>query len=105
MMEKMIQGHRVVFKPLTWGAKQDALRKATQWGRGSDGGLEPDVDPWVLNDLLLLGSVQEWDLEKDGEPVPVTIEGLHGLEPGLAEALIAEMQRLCGLAGDERKKS
>jgi len=101
-----IQGHKVVFKTLTWGAKQEALREATEWRRGNSGELEPDVDPWRLNDLMLLGSVEEWDLvDESGEPVPLTIEGLHGLEPRLAEELIAEMLDLNGVTGAERKKS
>lgn len=104
--EKTIQGQRVVFRPLTWGAKQKALREATEWRRGSGGELEPDVDPWMLNDLMLLGSVEEWDIvDESGKPVPLTIEGLHGLEPRLAEALIAEMLELNGVTGAERKKS
>ena len=58
-------GHRVVFRTWTYGMKQEALRKATKWVRDPGGGLQPDVDPWTLNDMMLLQTLVEWDLEDE----------------------------------------
>lgn len=105
--EATIMGHRVVFRAWTYGQKQDALRKATSWRRETDGSLSPDVDPWVLNDLMLLATVVEWDLKApDNQPLPITLESLHGVEPPeLVEEMIAYTQRLNGITQEERKKS
>ena len=96
-----------MFRTWTYGQKQDALRKATRWRREPDGGLSPDVDPWTLNDLMLLATVAEWDLkDAEGRPLPVNLESIHGLEPPeLVEEMIAYTQRLNGVSGEERKKS
>jgi hypothetical protein len=106
-VEATVRDHRVVFKTWTYGEKQDALRKATSWRREPDGGLSPDVDPWTLNDLMLLATIAEWDLTThDGNPLPITLEFLHGLEPPeLVEEMIAITQRLNGVSREERKKS
>ena len=87
--------------------KQEALRKATRWVRDPHGGLEPDVDPWTLNDMMLLQTLVEWDLEDGrGQPLPITLESIHNLEPPeLVEAMIAETQRINGVTVEERKKS
>jgi hypothetical protein len=105
--ETKIMGHLMVFKTWTWGLKQQALREATKWRRGNGGELEPDVDPWRLNDLMLLYTLQEWDLtDEKGEPLPLSMESIHGIEPPeLVEAMIAYTQRINGLSGEERKKS
>ena len=104
--EKEIMGHKITFKTLTWGAKQAALREATKWTRGTGGALEPDIDPWTLNDLLLIGSIEDWDIQDEsGQPVPLTLEGIRSLRPVLAEMLIAEMQAFNGITEEERKKS
>ena len=103
---KEILGYQIVFKTLTWGAKQEALRKATEWRRIGGGDIEPDVDPWKLNDYMLLYSVEKWNIvDDDGKPVPLSVDGLHTLSPRLVEALIIEMHRLNGLSLEERKKS
>ena len=105
--EAVIRGHMVVFRTWTYGAKQDALRKATKWRRDPVGDVIPDVDPWTLNDLMLLATVVEWNLKgKDGEPLPITLESLHELEPPeLVEDMIAYTQSLNGLSQEEKKKS
>ena len=100
-------GHRVVFRTWTYGMKQEALRKATKWVRDLSGGLQPDVDPWTLNDMMLLQTLVEWDLEDDRrQPLPITLENIHNMEPPeLVEAMIAETQRINGVTVEERKKS
>jgi hypothetical protein len=100
-------GHRLVFRTWNYGMKQEALRKSTSWTRGPSGGLEPDVDPWVLNDMMLLQTLAEWDLEDgEGNPLPITLENIHAIEPPeLVEAMIAETQRINGVTAEERKKS
>ena len=105
--EVTIREHRVVFRTWTYGMKQEALRKATSWRREPGGGLEPDVDPWILNDVMLEQTIVEWDLVNgDGQPLPITIEAIHGLEPPeLVEEMIAETQRINGVSVAERKKS
>jgi hypothetical protein len=104
--EVEIMGHRLVFRTWNYGMKQEALRRATTWKQDAHGGLEPDVDPWTLNDLMLLQTLVEWDL-KDGDekPLPITLESIHGMEPPeLVEAMISETQRLNGVSIEERKK-
>ena len=105
--EVEIRGHRVVFRTWNYGMKQEALRKATKWIRGPHGDLQPDVDPWVLNDMMLVQTLVEWDLQDDdGQPLPITLENIHRVEPPeLVEAMIAETQRINGVSVEERKKS
>ena len=105
--EVEIRGHRVVFRTWNYGMKQEALRKATKWVRGPHGDLQPDIDPWVLNDMMLVQTVVEWDLkDDDGQPLPITLENIHRTEPPeLVEAMIAETQRINGVSVEERKKS
>ncbi len=101
-----IMGHKVTLRTWTYGMKQQALREATTWTRDASG-LQPDVDPWRLNDIMLTQCITEWDLtDEAGEPLPVTIESLHDIEPPeLVEAMIAECQHINGVTGEERKKS
>jgi hypothetical protein len=103
--EVEIRGHRLAFKTWTYGMKQEALRKATRWEKvGAE--LQPDVDPWTLNDLMLVQCLIEWDLvDEGGQPLPVTLDVIHGLEPPeLVEEMIAYCQRVNGVTVDERKK-
>jgi hypothetical protein len=103
--ETTIQGHHLVFRTWTYGMKQKALRKATSWARGS-GGLEPDVDPWMLNDMMLVQTLVEWDLKDEaGQPLPINIETIHGIEPPeLVEEMISYTQKINGVSREERKK-
>jgi len=98
--------HRIVFRTWTYGMKQKALRKAIKWVRDPGGGLQPDVDPWTLNDMMIVQTIVEWDLKDGkGQPLPVNLETIHSLEPPeLVEAMIAEAQRINGLSVEERKK-
>ena len=100
-------GHRLVFRTWNWGMKQDALKKATKWKRGPGGELEPDVDPWLLNDVMLQQTLVEWDLkDEQGQPLPITLESIRSVEPPeLVEAMIAETQKINGVKVEERKKS
>ena len=104
--EVELMGHRAVFRTWNYGMKQKALRKATTWTQGASGSLEPDVDPWILNDMMLAQTLVEWDLEdEDGQPLPITIENIHKIEPPeLVEAMIAETQKINGVTVEERKK-
>ena len=104
--ETDIMGHRLVFRTWTYGMKQQALRKATRWVKDSMGELEADVDPWTLNDMMLMQTLIEWDLKDEtGSPLPITLENIHGVEPPeLVEAMIAETQKLNGVSVKERKK-
>ena len=104
--EVELMGHRAVFRTWNYGMKQKALRKATTWTRGASGSLEPDVDPWILNDMMLVQTLVEWDLEdEDGQPLSITIENIHKIEPPeLVEAMIAESQKINGITVEERKK-
>ncbi len=104
--EATIRGHRLSFRTWTYGMKQTALREATTWKRGG-GGLQPDVDPWRLNDVMLVQTLVEWDLiDGDGQPLPITLENIHSIEPPeLVEEMIAFTQRINGVTREERKKS
>lgn len=104
--EVEIMGHSLVFRTWTYGMKQQALRKATRWEREPGGDMEPDVDPWALNDMMLLQTLVKWDLEdENGNPLPITLEAIHGVEPPeLVEEMIAFTQRINGVTVEERKK-
>ena len=104
--ETEIRGHRLVFRTWTYGMKQQALREATSWRR-EGGDLQPDVDPWRLNDMMLVQTLVEWDLvDEAGEPLPITLESIHSIEPPeLVEEMIAYTQRINGVTLEERKKS
>ncbi len=101
-----IRGHSLVFRTWTYGMKQSALREATSWRRDANG-LQPEVDPWRLNDLILVQTLVEWDLvDEDGAPLPITLENIHSIEPPeLVEEMIAFTQRINGVTVEERKKS
>ena len=101
-----IRGHSLVFRTWTYGMKQSALREATSWEREGVG-LQPDVDPWRLNDLMLVQTLVEWDLvDEDGAPLPITLDSIHSIEPPeLVEEMIAYTQRINGVTLEERKKS
>jgi hypothetical protein len=105
--ETNIRGHRLIFRTWTYGMKQQALREATSWKRSGSGELLPDVDPWRLNDLMLVQTLVEWDLvDEDGKPLPITLESIHSVEPTeLVEEMIAYTQKLNGVTVEERKKS
>jgi hypothetical protein len=104
--ETTIRGRRLVFRTWTYGMKQTALREATSWRR-EGGDLQPDVDPWMLNDVMLVQTLVEWDLvDGDGQPLPITLESIHSVEPPeLVEEMIAYTQRINGVTREERKKS
>ncbi|HUV34863.1 MAG TPA: hypothetical protein VMW22_08005 [Candidatus Desulfaltia sp.] len=104
--ETMIRGHKLAFRTWTYGMKQKALREATTWARSEAGELQPDVDPWALNDLMLTQCLVGWDLvDEAGQPMPITVETLHGLEPPeLVEEMISFAQRINGVTVEERKK-
>ena len=105
--EMEVMGHRLVFRTWNYGMKQEALRRATKWARAASGELEPDVDPWTLNDMMLVQTLVEWDLEDEkGEALPISLETIRGIEPPeLVEAMSAFTQQLNGVTVEERKKS
>lgn len=107
-MRKTIElmGHRVELRSWTYGMKQRALRAATSW-KEIQGELQPDVDPYILNDQMLIECIENWDLKDEQNNVlEVTIENIHGIEPPeLVEQLINEVQRINGVTLEERKKS
>ena len=105
--ETKIQGHRLVFRTWTYGMKQQALKESTSWSRAGPGELQPDVDPWKLNDMMLVQTLVEWDLvDEGGQPLPITVESIHSVEPPeLVEEMIAYTQRINGVTREERKKS
>ncbi len=108
-VEVEVMGHRVVLRPWTYGQKQEALRKATKWVRDprNPSRMVPEIDPWTLNDEMIVATVVEWDLkDEEGRPLPITVEALHSIRPPrLVEAILSEVQRVNDLTEEERKKS
>ena len=104
-----IMGHTFTFRTWTYGMKQEALRKAVKFipSRRDPDTLEPKIDPWVLNDQMLLQTLVEWDLkDEEGRPLPITLENIHGIEPPeLVERMIEFTQHLNTVSEEERKKS
>jgi hypothetical protein len=105
--ETEINGHHLVFRTWNWGMKQEALRKATSWVEDAHGDLEADIDPWILNDVMLQQTLVEWDLKDENkQPLPITLENIHAVEPPeLVEQMIAYTQKINGVTVEERKKS
>jgi len=106
--ETEIMGHRLVFRTWTYGEKQDVLRRIMKRVRNHVTGQEEiQIDPFELNDQMLLKTLVEWELkDDDGNPLPITLENLHGIEPPeLVEQMIAFTQRLNSVSEDDRKKS
>lgn len=105
-----IRGHTIEVKRWNYGEKQRALINATTWintKEGRQGELDADVDPWKLNDQMVLICVKKWDLldPETNENIPITLEALHKVEPPeIIEDLITELQRLNGVTVEERKK-
>jgi len=102
-----IRGHNIEVKRWNYGEKQRALRKATKWTTKNDI-VDAEVDPWELNDQMVLTCVKKWDLlDLDTDkPLPITLEALHKVEPPeIIETLITELQRINGVSVEERKKS
>ena len=99
-------GQSFEIRSWTYGMKQRALRAATSW-KEIQGSLEPDVDPYVLNDHMLEQCIVGWELQdQSGQPLEVTIENIHNVEPPeLIEQILAEVQRINGISLEERKKS
>jgi len=106
-----IRGHKIEVKRWNYGEKQRALRASTTWTPtkgGRQGELDADVDPWILNDQMVIICVKKWDLidPDTNKPLPISIEALHKVEPPeIIEDLITELQRINGVTVEERKKS
>lgn len=104
-----IDGHKFRFRTWTYGMKQDAMRKCTKFvpSKLDPNRLEPEIDPWALNDQLLLKTLVSWDLKDEkGQPLPITLGNIHAIEPPeLVEKLIAFTQRLNNVSPENRKKS
>ncbi len=102
--ETEIDGHRLRFRTWNYGMKQEALRAATKFVRGEAGELEPEVDPWILNDQLLLRTLIDWDfLDGKGQKLPITLDSIRSVEPPeLVDKMIAYAQKLNGLSQHER---
>jgi len=107
--ETEIEGHRFKFRTWTYGMKQEALRKAVKFApsKVEPNELEPIIDPWALNDQLLLKTLVSWDLEDEsGQILPISLENVHAIEPPeLVEKMIAFTQRLNNVSMEARKKS
>lgn len=104
-----IEGHKFRFRTWTYGMKQDAMRKAVKFvpSKLDPNELKPVVDPWALNDQLLVKTLVSWDLKDNkGQTLPITLENIHEIEPPeLVEKLIAFTQQLNNVTPETRKKS
>ena len=99
-----IDGHKLKFRTWNYGLKQEALKAATKFVKNESGDLEPEVDPWILNDQLLLKTLVDWDfLDGKGQKLSITLDNIRGIEPPeLVDRMIAFTQRLNGLSERER---
>jgi len=107
--EVEIEGHKFRFRTWNYGMKQEAMQKAVKFvpSRMDPNQMEPTIDPWILNDQLLLKTLVDWDLKDgDGEKLPITLENIHAIEPPeLVEKMIAFTQSLNNVTPEKRKKS
>jgi len=107
--ETEIDGHKFRFRTWNYGMKQDAMRKAVKFipSKINPEEVEPVIDPWSLNDQLLLKTLIGWDFkDENGQPLLITLENIHAIEPPeLVEKMIAFTQRLNNVSPEARKKS
>jgi len=107
--EVEIGGHKFKFRTWNYGMKQEAMQKAVKFvpSKMDPNQLEPVIDPWILNDQLLLKTLVDWDLKGgNGEKLPVTLENIRAIEPPeLVEKIIAFTQSLNNITPEKRKKS
>lgn len=106
--EVEIMGHRLVFCTWTYGEKQEVLRRIMKRVRNHVTGQEEiEIDPFDLNDQMLLKTLVSWDLVDDeGKPLSITLESIRAISPPeLVEQMIAFTQRLNGISEEDRKKS
>ena len=105
--ETEIMGHGLVFRTWTYGEKQDVLRRIMKRKRAPTGEETIEIDPFELNDQMLLATLVEWDLkDEEGQPLPITLETIRGISPPeLVEQMIAFTQQLNGVSEEDRKKS
>lgn len=104
-----ISGHKFTIRTWNYGEKQKALRKSTKWvkKRPQDKEITPEVDPWTLNDHMLVSCIDKWDLLSSNgrNKLSITIDNIHKAEPPeLIEKLLGEIQRINGVSDLERKK-
>ena len=106
MEEVEIDGHKLKFRTWNYGMKQEALRAAVKFNPslGDPRELEPEVDPWILNDQLLIKTLVDWDfLDGKGQKLPITLDNIKAIEPPeLVDKMIAFTQKLNGLSPRER---
>jgi len=104
--EVEIEGHRLKFRTWNYGMKQEALRAAVKFQPSLDdpNELEPVVDPWTLNEQLLLKTLLEWDFtDEKGQRLPIIVENIRGIEPPeLVDKMVAFTQKLNNLSPKER---
>ena len=106
-----IQGHKFEVKPWNYGEKQAVLRKITKRVKkkdGQEGELGADIDPWSLNDHMVITCVKKWDLvhPETKELLPISVESLSVVRPPeIIEELIDEIQAINGVSKEEKKKS
>jgi hypothetical protein len=99
--------HSFIIKRWNYGEKQKALREVTTWSKDpTSGDTIPDIDPWKINDMMILSCLVSWDLKDEkGVSIPITIASIHGVEPAeLVEKLLEEIQILNGVTEGTRKK-
>jgi len=104
MIRITIENHDFDVEPWNYGQKQEAVRKATKFKKFSE---DFEVDPWLLNDLMVVTCVKRWTLlDEDGiSPLPITLEGIkRARPPEIIEALINELHKLNSVSPSERKK-
>ena len=106
--ETEINGYHFKFRTWNYGMKQEAMRKAVKFipSKLDPNELEPVIDPWALNDQLLLKTLMSWDLkDENAQPLPITLENIHAIEPPeLVEKMITFTQRLNNVSPEARKK-
>jgi len=105
--EVTIDGHRLRFRTWTHGEKKRAFSKAVKIDPETG---KPEIDPWILNDEMLVASLVEWDLkDKDGHMLPITVKTLESLDEAeygdLLNKMIRFAQELNRVSEAERKKS
>ena len=103
--QQAYEKHKVVFKPLTWGA-QTECRSAGIYENPETGFREWDGERYVLEKLCRV--VVDWDFvdeDKDGEKVkvPVSREAIRHLHPAFGDHLVRVYDKKTELTEQEEK--
>lgn len=105
--EIVIKEHEFTIRTWNYGEKTQAVKKSTTLNVDKTSGQKIlEVDPWMLNDLMIVTCTVKWDLiDSHSKPIPITVENVQAIEPPeLIEELLTQIQQLNKVSPETEKK-